>query len=127
MRIKTVLAAAAIALLPAAPAHVLAATDPVAAGGDVFDVECSDCHSLKAGKNKKGPSLSGVVGRKAGTAPGFEYSPAMLASGITWTPDRIDAYLAAPKKVVPNGKMKYDGLAGAQDRANLIRFLGEQK
>src|SRR3569832_602643 len=110
-------------------------------GGDVFDAECSDCHSLKQGKNKKGPSLFGVVGRKAASVADFSYSDAMKASGIVWTPDlidayiahfsfsdsmmascivctpdQIDAYFALPKMSVPNGKMKYDGLADAKAR-----------
>lgn len=92
-------------------------------GGGVFDEECSDCHSVKAGKNKKGPSLFGVVGRPAGSIGDFNYSEAMKGSGITWNNDKLDQYLQAPKKLVPGGKMKFDGLANAQSRANLIAFL----
>lgn len=94
-----------------------------ARGGDVFDAECSDCHSLKAGKNKKGPSLLGVVGRKSASIADFNYSDAMRASGIVWTPDKIDAYITHPKQVVPNGKMKYDGLSNAKAREDLLAFL----
>src|SRR3569623_3784700 len=72
-------------------------------GGDVFDAECSDCHSLKQGKNKKGPSLFGEVGRKAASVAGISYSDAMKASGIVWPPDQIDAYIAQTKKAVTNG------------------------
>jgi cytochrome c len=92
-------------------------------GAEVFAQECAECHSPREGKNKKGPSAFGVVGRKAGTAADFVYSDAMLQSGITWTPDRLDAYITNPKKVVPGGKMKYDGLADAKDRADLIAYL----
>lgn len=96
-------------------------------GADSFDSNCAECHSVaKTLKNKKGPSLFGVVGRPAGAVPGYEYSPALKAAGIVWTPEKIAAYIASPKKVVPDGKMKFDGLADAAERADLIEFLGSQ-
>lgn len=92
-------------------------------GADVFAQECAECHSPKEGKNKKGPTSFGVVGRKAGSVADFNYSDALRASGITWTPDKIDAYVTAPKKVVPGGRMKYDGLEDAKARADLLAYL----
>lgn len=92
-------------------------------GEDVFAQECAECHSVREGKNKKGPSMFGVVGRKAAAVPDAVYSDALKGSGLTWTPDKLDAYLAAPKKFVPGGKMKYDGLAGTAERANLLAYL----
>ena len=93
-------------------------------GADVFAEECGDCHSAVAGKNKKGPSLNGINGRKAGTVADFTgYSEPMKQSGITWSADKIDAYITAPKKVVVGGKMKYDGLAEAGARADVIAYL----
>lgn len=93
-------------------------------GADVFAEECGDCHSTVAGKNKKGPSLNGVFGRKAGSVPDFSgYSEAMKQSGITWAADKVDAYIAQPKKVVAGGKMKYDGLGDAAARADVIAYL----
>ena len=97
-------------------------------GADVFAEECGDCHSAQPGKDKKGPTLTGVNGRPAGSVPSFSgYSPAMKGSGITWTPEKIDAYITAPKKVVPGGKMKYDGLGDAQARADVIAFVLQLK
>ncbi len=93
-------------------------------GVDVFAEECGDCHSTVPGKNKKGPGLVGVNGRKAGSVADFSgYSDAMKQSGITWAPEKIDAYIAQPKKVVPGGKMKYDGLPDAAARADVIAYL----
>jgi cytochrome c len=92
-------------------------------GGDVFDSQCAECHSVKAGKNKKGPSLFAALGRKAATVPDFVYSDSLKASGITWTPDKIEAYLAAPKTVVPGGKMKFDAKLTPQETADLLAFL----
>lgn len=97
-------------------------------GADVFAEECGDCHSATAGKNKKGPSLNGVFGRKSGSLTGFEgYSDAIKLVGITWAPDKVDAYIAQPRKVVPGGKMKYDGLENATARADVIAYLQSLK
>ncbi len=110
-------------LLPFVQAHAGDATN----GANVFAEECSDCHSVKEGKNKKGPSLFAVVGRQAGSIADFNYSDAMKAAGHTWTPDKLDAYIAQPKQVVPGGKMKYDGLEDAQARDDLIAYLATLK
>ncbi len=96
-------------------------------GGDVFAQECSDCHSVKPGKNKKGPSLFGVVGRESAVIADFDYSEAMRALKATWSEENLDAYIAKPKAVVAAGKMKYDGLPDAQARADLIAYLASQK
>ena len=93
-------------------------------GADVFAEECGDCHSTVAGKTKKAPSLNGVFGRRAGSVADFSgYSDPMKQSGILWNAEKVDAYITAPKKVVPAGKMKYDGLADAAARADLIAYL----
>lgn len=114
----------------------LALTGPLAAqaagdagrGADSFDANCAECHSVaKTLKNKKGPSLYGAWGRVAGAVAGYDYSPALKASGIVWTADKLDTYITAPKKVVPEGKMKFDGLGDAKERADLLAFLAEQK
>ncbi len=93
-------------------------------GADLFDQECADCHSVKPGKNKKGPSLAGIVGRKSASIAEFSgYSDALKASGLTWTADNLGSYLKAPKGLVAGGKMKYDGLADDKARADLLAYL----
>ena len=72
--------------------------------------QCKACHRTEAGKNAVGPSLFGVVGRKAGTEPGFNYSPAMKAAGWVWDEGKLTTYLANPKGVVPGTKMAFAGL-----------------
>lgn len=104
------------------------ATSAVAAptGQQVFEQRCSVCHSLRPAPGKMGPPLAGVAGRKAGTAPGFAYSAAMKASGITWAPAELDAFIKAPGKKVPGTKM----LLGAPDdaqRAAVIEYLTSVK
>ena len=63
------------------------------------------------------------IGRKAGTVPDYVYSEAMKQSGITWTPEKMTAYVDAPKTVVPGGKMKFDGKLTPQESADLMAFL----
>ena len=116
------LAFALAATLARAPAAAAFQAD-AEAGGDVFDTYCSDCHSVSPkGTNRKGPSLYHVFGRRAGTMPGFDYSPQMRGSGIVWNPASLNAYLANPAGTVPGGKMK-KGLPKPADRANVIEFL----
>ena len=100
-----------------------------AAGKDVFKA-CMACHTTEQGKNKVGPSLHGVVGRQAAAVDGFRYSGPMkekAAGGLTWTQENLDAYIKAPKEVVPGGTMAYAGLKDDAKRADLIAFLAEQK
>jgi cytochrome c len=108
--------------LLAAAGQALAAGD-ARKGAETFIEECGDCHSPKEGKAKKGPPLFGVIGRKAGAIADFDYSEAMKQSGFTWTAEKIDAYVTHPRKVVPGGKMKYDGLEDAAARANIIAYV----
>jgi nitrite reductase (NO-forming) len=92
------------------------------AGRQVFK-KCQACHSLEPGKAILGPSLAGVVGRKSGSDPSFSYSPAMKQAGLTWDPPTLDAYLAAPAKVVPGNRMPFPGLKTDHDRQDVIAFL----
>lgn len=118
------IALAALAMLEI-PAPAMAQGDPVA-GKSLF-ARCAACHSAKPGENRMGPSLHGVVGRKAGVEPGFAYSPALKDSGLTWTPAELDAYLANPRQKVPGVRMIFGGLPSPTDRANLIAYLATLK
>jgi cytochrome c len=115
----------ATAMSVGAMSHAHAAGD-AAQGSKAFEEECADCHSLKEGKNKKGPSLFAIVGRKSATIADFNYSDAMRAKNVVWTSEAISEYIKAPKKVVPGGKMKYDGLPEDALRADIIAFLSAQ-
>ncbi|MDA8230536.1 MAG: cytochrome c family protein [Magnetospirillum sp.] len=95
-----------------------------AAGEKVFK-QCQVCHTAEPGKNKIGPSLYGVVGRKSGSAEGFNYSPAMKTANIVWTPENLDKYLTDPKAMVPGNKMAFPGLKNPQDRQNVIAYLAQ--
>jgi cytochrome c len=94
-----------------------------AAKGKVAFITCQTCHSIDMGVNKIGPSLHAVVGRKAGTIPGFVYSPANKNSGITWTPEKLFQYLEGPQRIVPGTKMVFPGFSDPQKRADVIAYL----
>jgi cytochrome c len=100
--------------------------DP-SAGAKVF-AQCSACHTVGAGaQNSVGPVLNGVVGRAAGTSPGYRYSSAMRKSGLTWDEAVLKEYLRGPDKVVPGTKMAFAGIASDADLANVIAYLKQQK
>lgn len=104
---------------------VLVSTSALADGdavkGKQLFSRCSACHSVD-GRNKSGPALNGVVGRKAGSLPGFKYSPAMINSNVTWTDETLDRYLAGPSKMIQGGRMSVS-VPKDQDRADLISYL----
>jgi cytochrome c oxidase assembly protein Cox11 len=93
--------------------------DPVH-GKELFSERCTACHALDA--NKTGPRLSDVVGRKAGTVPGYHYSPALKSAGLVWSRDNLDRWLADPKKFVPGARMPVRVL-DVPSRHDLVAYL----
>ena len=93
------------------------------AGHATFKRDCGVCHSIVAGKNGVGPSLFGIVGREAGTGPGFHYSEANKKSGLTWDTATLDRYLVAPRTVIPGTIMTYMGQKDDGKRRDLIAYL----
>ena len=91
--------------------------------GEVQFKECAACHKLAAGVNEVGPSLHGLFSRKAGELADFRYSPAMKRSGVSWTAETLDMYLADPQAFIPANRMPYAGISSAADRADLIAYL----
>ena len=116
-------AAASVPLDITDAAGVKLTGDPEA-GEKVFK-QCATCHTIEKEKNKVGPSLYGVIGRPAGTAPGFNYSTANKESGITWTEQEMFGYLENPRKRIPGTKMAFVGLKKPEDRANVIAYIQE--
>lgn len=114
-----------------ASAGALAATAvsaSAAGGGDAAHgkqvyARCAACHDLNSGKTLLGPSLKGIIGRKAGSVAGFAYSPALKAKAMAWTPQALDAFLTAPMKAIPGTRMPFAGIPDAKDRADLIAYL----
>lgn len=92
--------------------------------GRVLSLSCVPCHSFGAeAPHSVGPNLYRVFGRAAGTRSGFAYSPALLGSGIVWSPATLDRWLAEPADFVPGTSMVFAGFAAAADRRDLIAYL----
>lgn len=124
MRIRAFLIATSFAITAGSAAH---AAGSATTGAIVFN-RCAICHdNHKNGITKIGPNLFGVVGRKAGTSPGFFYSGAMKSAGFAWTDAKLDAYITSPQLVVPGNKMAFAGISNAGQRADLIAYLDTLK
>ena len=92
-----------------------------AARGEAIYSRCAACHALAY--DRTGPRHCGLVGRRAGSVPGFAYSEAMKRSGLVWNAKSLDRFLADPMKVVPGTSMGYAGVKDARERADLIAYL----
>ena len=112
----------------ASPTNVAAAAtasgDP-AVGRQVYR-KCLACHSLEPGKNTLGPSLAGIVGKKAGEVPNFNYSPALKNSNVVWDAKTLDQYLTDPQQLIPGNKMPFPGLKSQSERNDVIAYLAAQ-
>jgi cytochrome c len=107
------------ALLPVHAEEMASAGDPVR-GAAIYE-RCGACHSLE--RNRTGPRHCGLIGRKAGSVPGFHYSKAMKQSGIVWSRPTLDKFLENPRQDVPGTIMTYAGVKDARERADLIAYL----
>ncbi len=119
----TALSAAVLGFTLAAGAGTAAVAD-----GDLeisFNDHCRECHSFIKDDNRVGPSLYGVVGRKAGTEPGFNYTESLKDSGVTWDPATLDKWITDPGSVVPGNGMSppFSGIQDPAIRKRIIAFL----
>jgi cytochrome c len=93
-----------------------------------FNNHCRTCHTTNEGDNRLGPSLYGVIGREAGSAPGYGYSSAMAKADIVWDEEKLDRYIENPDAVVPGNNMKpYSGISSAEERAKIIAHLKAER
>jgi cytochrome c len=99
------------------------AAGDAAAGKTLFTQKCGLCHSAVQGQNKIGPSLYGVVGRKAGSVADYTYSDAMKNANRTWDEATLSDYLTNPRQKIPGVKMIFAGLPEESDRQNVIAYL----
>ena len=106
-------------------AHISHAAVPADAGrgAKLYEQKCTGCHSIDA--NRIGPAHRGVYGRKAGSAPGFAYSPGLKSSKIVWTEPTLNRWLTNPQATIPGARMGFR-LADAALRADVIAYLKTQ-
>ena len=123
MKLSGILWGITILLASALVAHAQGAGD-AQRGAQVF-AQCKVCHSLEAGKNMLGPSLHGLLGRKAGSVPGYAYSPAMNNANVTWDDDTLSKYLADPKAFIPGDKMVFPGVKDPSKLGDLLAYLNQ--
>lgn len=120
MKTATITLVASVLILGAGSAFAQSAES----GERTFNQQCKSCHTVeKGGASTLGPNLFGVIGRKAGTAPGYDFSEAMKKSGITWDEASLGEYLKDPKAKVPDGKMAFAGLKRPPQLADVIAYL----
>jgi cytochrome c len=97
-----------------------------AAAGEASFKKCLACHSIGEGaKNKVGPELNGIDGRKSGTAPGYSYSDANKNSGITWNKDQFLEYITDPKAKIPGTKMIFPGIKNEKERNDVWAYISQ--
>lgn len=114
--------------LKTAAAETAAPAGDGAGGQDAFNNACRTCHSTKPGDNRLGPSLASIVGKKAGSESGYQYSPSLKGSGVTFDEAMLDKFITNPDSVVPGNNMKpYTGISDAAVRAKIIGFLKDAK
>lgn len=122
-RLRSWMAAGLAALAGSVAGTGIAAAADVQAGDKVFN-KCRQCHHIGPGaENFYGPVLNGVVGRKAGTVPGYAYSQATRESGIVWTADALKVYLRQPKAQVAGTNMTFPGLKDPVEIDDVIAFI----
>jgi cytochrome c len=107
-----------LALVAAGPALA----DDIEAGKVEFK-KCALCHTTEAGKNKVGPSLFGVIGRRSASLENYNYSDAMKKFDHTWDPQTLDTYLTDPRATVPGTKMIFPGIKDEKERQDVIAYL----
>ena len=109
------------------PAVVVPAFAQDASRGEAVFKRCRACHAIgPAAKNKAGPALTGIVGKKAASVPGFNYSDAMKEAagrGLTWTEVELAKFLEAPDVAIPNNVMAFPGIKSPADLKDLVAFL----
>jgi cytochrome c len=116
------LAFVAIIAAVVAGAHPRAGAPDPERGKRTFD-KCAACHGLADETDTDGPTLKGVMGRKAGSLEDYRYSAAMKRSDVTWTATTLDAYLADPQGYIKGNRMAFAGISDPAERADLIAYL----
>jgi cytochrome c len=120
-RVGPLVAALFVQIILAVPAGA-----QTSARGRILYLRCASCHDISSGASPKiGPNLKDVVGRRAGSLAGYNYSPAMKAQTFVWDPAHLDLWLTSPSTLVPGTAMAFAGLTSETDRQAVIAYLGD--
>jgi len=108
--------------------HLGAGAADLANGQRLFNVRCASCHAVgPSASNGFGPQLNGLFGRRAGSGPGYSYSPAMKRAGIVWNDKTLAAFLDDPDDLVPGTKMRFWGMSNQKQVGDLLAWLRSQQ
>jgi len=112
----------AVLIVAAFTSRVRGVAADVEKGKAVFE-QCAACHSLDGSGDYDGPSLKGVIGRKAGSLEDYRYSAAMKRSDVTWDAASLDTYITDPQAFIPGNRMAFGGISDKAERDDLIAYL----
>ena len=123
---RTLIIGVALLLGTGAEALAAPAQAQVDAGRRLF-ARCANCHEVGAGaRNGFGPQLNGIVGRRAGSAPAYAYSPALKKAGFVWNEQNLVAFIRDSEKVVPGNKMRFLSFMSEKQAAEIVAYLRTQ-
>jgi cytochrome c len=116
-----IVVAGAIAAFVVASTSLIRAAD--AEKGKVVFEQCAACHSLDGTGDYDGPTLKGIIGRKAGSLEDYRYSAAMKRSDVTWDAGTLDKYVTDPQAFIPGNRMAFAGISDQSQRDDLMAYL----
>ena len=116
---------ALVVLMLSAPWTIARADCNRQQGLQVFQTKCAICHTVdKKQGHTFGPNLAGVVGRRVGKAPGYEFSMALGSADTVWDKKSLDYFLKEPAVAYPETAMSFSGLPSQEERSAVVCFLG---
>ena len=126
MRVTQLFVIIIITIMVAKISYAEEASNSIVMGKKIFNQKCASCHSFDAKDDMMGPHLTNIIGRKAGSLKGVQYSPAMKKSGIIWDSKSLNQFIKNPAKLVPSNKMSVAGISKLSTRKALIEYIIEQ-
>lgn len=122
MKLSLMVTRAGLAVVAGLMSSALASAQDAADGERLFRQRCGACHTVQAGQNRIGPSLAGIVGRKAGSVEGARYSPGMRDLDVTWDVKELESFIANPRARVPGTTMTV-AVPNAAERTSIAAYL----
>ncbi len=126
MRVMRLLLIIIITMMATKISYAEEASDSMILGKKIFNQKCSACHSFDAKDDMMGPHLTNIIGRKAGSLKGVQYSRAMKKSEIIWDSKSLNQFIKNPAKLIPSNKMSVAGIRKSPERKALIDYIIEQ-